>query len=85
MRRSARSPVSGYPIQMAIILDGPPSAGSKIYVMSPAASAESFTYLSYRTSSGCTTSSSSVSNAYPAHEAGTLPAIVKPLTIAPAG
>ena len=75
--------ITGYPVQMAIILDGPPVPGSKIYVMSPAASAESFTYQSIRTSSGCSTTSSSVSNAYPAHEAGTLPSIVKPLTIVP--
>ena len=76
--------ISGYPIQTAIILEGPPTPGSKIYVMTPAASAESFTYQSLRTSSGCATSSSSVSNAYPAHQAGTLPSIVKPLTIVPA-
>ena len=77
--------LSGYPLQTPIVLDGPPSAGSKIYIMQPAASAESFTYQSYRSSSGCTTSSAGVSNAYPAKEAGVLPSLTKPLTVVPAG
>ena len=63
---------------------GAPAAGDKVYVMTPAPTPESFTYLSYRTGSGCTSSSSSTSNAYPVREAGVVPSVIKPLSIVPA-
>jgi len=76
--------LAGYPFQAPIIMSsGTPAAGDKVYVMTPAPTPESFTYLSYRTGSGCTSSSSSTSNAYPVREAGVVPSVLKPLTIVP--
>jgi hypothetical protein len=72
-----------YPLQIAIVLESPPVPGSKVYVELPG-TPESFTYQSYKTSSGCTTTSSSTSNMLAVKEAGTVPNLQKPLSLAPA-
>ncbi len=75
---------SSYPLQAAIVLESPPGPGSRIYV-TRAGTPENFTYQSYRSSSGCTTSSSSTSNMLPVKEAGVVPSVQKPLQLVPAG
>ncbi|HEV7774472.1 MAG TPA: hypothetical protein VGO48_14420 [Conexibacter sp.] len=74
---------SSYPLQAAIVLESPPGPGSRIYV-TLAGTPENFTYQSYRSSSGCTTSSSSTSNQLPVKEAGVVPSVQKPLQLIPA-
>jgi hypothetical protein len=74
---------SSYPLQIAIVLESPPVPGSKVYVELPG-TPESFTYQSYKTSSGCTTTSSSTSNMLAVKEAGTVPNVQKPLSLVPA-
>jgi hypothetical protein len=75
---------SSYPFQSGIVLESPPVPGSAVYVMLPG-TPESFRYESYKTSSGCTTTSSTTSNQLPVRSAGTVPAVQKPLSLAPAG
>jgi hypothetical protein len=82
---AAYAPYNGTPMPAAIILDSPPSAGSQIYSMQGTGSPTSFSYQSVKTSSGCTNSSSTVSQAFPVTSAGTVPAVQKPLSIVPAG
>jgi hypothetical protein len=74
---------SSLPLQAAIVLDSPPGPGSRIYV-TLAGTPENFTYQSYRSISGCTTSSSSTSNMLPVNQAGVVPAVQKPLQLIPA-
>lgn len=71
-----------YPTNFAVLLQSPPGAGDTAYVGAPGA-VEVFTAQSSLTSSGCTDSSSGVTNMLPANPAGEAPAIKKPLELRP--
>lgn len=73
----------GFPFQTAIVLEGPPNPGSKIYVAIPG-TPENFTAESTKTSSGCSDSNSGASQAYTVKEAGTVPTLTKPVLAQPA-
>jgi hypothetical protein len=72
-----------FPLEFGVILESPAVPGSTVYkgVGSP----QTFTYASYRTAAGCTTASASISNAYEAQAATTVPAVIKPLHQVPVG
>lgn len=72
-----------FPFQTAIVLEGPPNPGSKIYVANPG-TPENFTAESTKTSSGCDDSNSGASQVYTVKEAGTVPTLTKPLMVQPA-
>lgn len=72
-----------YPFQTAIVLEGPPNPGSKIYVAIPG-TPENFTAESTKTSSGCSDSNSGASQVYTVKEAGTVPTLTKPVMAQPA-
>ena len=74
---------TSYPFQTAIVLEGPPNPGSKIYVAIPG-TPESFTAESTKTSSGCSDSNSGASQVYTVKEAGTVPTMTKPVLVQPA-
>ena len=74
---------SSYLFQHSIVLESPPSPGSKIYVGIPG-TPESFTAESARSSSGCSDTNSGASQVYTVKEAGTVPTVTKPVLIQPA-
>ncbi len=74
---------TGFPFQTAIVLEGPPNPGSKIYVPIPG-TPENFTAESTKTSSGCSDTNSGASQVYTVKEAGTVPTMTKPVLVQPA-
>jgi hypothetical protein len=70
------------PFQTAIIVDAPVT-GAQIYVPN-AGARETFTAQSSRSTGGCTNGATSVTNGYTVRQAGTVPAVEKPLMIQPA-
>lgn len=74
----------GLPFESAIILASPASPGSQIYRLVNG-TPQSFTAASARTSAGCAASTTRLTNAFEAQAAGTVPAVVKPLRLVPAG
>lgn len=79
-------PFSGsYPLEMAIFPGGTPRPGNPIYVL-VAGTPQSFTYESVQAGSlTCTTTRGSSGPALVARPAGTVPQVVKPFSIVPAG
>ncbi len=80
---TAYTNVGSYGLALPTIIDSPPTPGSVLYQPLPG-TPESFTSQSYRSTSGCTTSSSGQSAMLPVRAAGTVPSVTRPLYIAPA-
>lgn len=72
---------TSYPIQVPWIVEAPAVPGSRMYVGVPSAP-EDFTYQSVRSAGGCSNTSARA-QLIPLREAGTVPAIAKPLVLAP--
>jgi hypothetical protein len=73
---------SGLPFETPLILQNPPAPGSAMYfptTLTP----ESFTYQSFRTSSGCTNSTGTANPAYPVEQDGVVPIVQEPLRLVP--
>jgi hypothetical protein len=83
---TAYLPFTLYPPQQVWTLETTAAPGTTAYNAVPGAGFESFSYLSRKTSTGCTdTAATAITNALPAQVAGTVPSVQKPLRIVPAG
>jgi Collagen triple helix repeat (20 copies) len=80
---AAYAPYAGVPVTSAILVGSPPTPGTRAWVMT-AATPENVPYASVLSGGICSTSSSTVSNALPAREAGTVPVATKPFALVPA-
>lgn len=73
------------PSQFGILTESPAGPGSAVYVLDATASPETFTYASYRNAGPCSNSSSQATQVFPARRAGSVPIVLKPLRLVPAG
>jgi hypothetical protein len=74
------------PPQAAWTLEATAAPGTNAYTVIPGSTFESFSYLSRRTSAGCTdTAATGITGVLPAQVAGTVPSVQKPLEVVPAG
>jgi hypothetical protein len=73
------------PPQMAWTLEASGGPGTNAYVVVPGSTFENFSYLSHRTSAGCTdNAATAITNVLPAQIGGQVPSAQKPLEVVPA-